>query len=78
MPVDHLLCSRLQRTVAVFGAIFVPIHSRHPDHLEYGKIVEADVVQAHHSSVYTVEYRPHKRAALLADKPPLSSGLPAA
>ena len=73
----HLYCSRLKR-IAVFGAIFVPIRSRHPDHLEYGKIAIEDVALAHHFSGCKVEYQPHKQVALLGDRPLLSSDLLAA
>ena len=87
---DHHCChhfpfhSRLQRAVdrillvAVVSAVFVPILARHPDHLEYDKIAKVDAVPKYGSFAYKVVRRPHKQVAVLVDRPPLASGLPAA
>lgn len=80
----HSFHSRSRRIVdgvltvaVVFCVIFDLIHSRHPDHLEYGKIATIDAVPAYRFFACKVEYRPHKQAVLLVDRLPLLSGLPA-
>lgn len=64
--------------VAVFFAGFVPIHAKHPDHLEYDKIATIDAVPKHRSFACKVEYRPHKRAVAEVDRRLLASDLLAA